>query len=73
MTEVFETKVTRIGNSFGVIIPHKILGKIGSKNGDAVKIAILTTTIEKRNALLKKIAGTAKGARRFEREREDRY
>ncbi len=40
MTEVFEAKLRKVGNSLGVIIPSKIIEKMGFHKGDVIYVAI---------------------------------
>lgn len=68
MSEIFESKIRRVGTSFGVLIPKEIISEDKLKEGDKVKITIL-----KRNKqLLKETFGSAKGAKSFVRDHKDR-
>ncbi len=59
-----KTKIRKIGTSYGVLIPKRILLENSMKNGEEVEIALL----KKRNiALIEKAFGIAKGAASFER------
>ena len=73
MADVFETKIRKIGNSLGVIIPSEILEELGYKNGDTVHVAIPPSDLKKRNDLLKQLAGISSGKPPFVREKEDRF
>ena len=73
MAEVFETKIRRIGNSLGIIIPAEIIEELGYHNGDTISIAIPPSDLKKRNKLLKQLAGMCKGMSPFVRDEEDRY
>jgi len=69
MGEIFKTKIRRIGTSFGVLIPKKILKADKIKVGDEVELALLK---KKRLELIEGLVGIAKGAGPFEREKVDR-
>lgn len=73
MTEVFEAKLRRIGNSVGVIIPAEIIEALGFDIGDVVHIAIPPSSKEKRNKAIMKLAGMYKKASSFKRDKRDRY
>ena len=73
MVEMFETKLRKIGNSMGIIIPSSIIEELGYINGDIIRVALPHSDLKPRNDLLKRIAGMAKGAKDFTRDREDRY
>lgn len=73
MAEIFETKIRKIGNSLGVIIPSDLIEELGYHNGDTVKVAIPPSGLKKRNDLLKQLAGQFKGKSPFVRENEDRF
>jgi antitoxin component of MazEF toxin-antitoxin module len=73
MTEVFEAKVRRVGNSLGVIIPSEIIEEMGFRKGDIIHVAIPPSESGKRNELLKKLAGIDKEKIPFERDKGDRY
>lgn len=38
--EQFERKVTRIGNSFGITLPNKLLKQVGLAHGDDVQVEV---------------------------------
>ena len=71
MAELFKAKVRKVGSSFGVLIPMEVMTKEGIKEGEEVEVGILKQK-QRRLAELLKLAGTAKGAGPFERDREDR-
>ena len=73
MSELFQAKIRRIGNSFGVIIPREITTQVGVEGGDIVHVSIWTSPLKERNDLLQDIMGSYEGKDGFEREREDRY
>ena len=74
MTNVFEAKVRRIGNSLGVIIPSEVLRQNGYGEGDTLKVAIPKHNLEERNRFMLSIAGKyARKGGPFEREKEDRF
>ena len=71
MTQVFEGKVRKLGNSMAVIIPNEVLTEAGVREGDALKLAI-PVSIVKRKRVWKKIAGIDAGLPPFSREKHDR-
>jgi antitoxin component of MazEF toxin-antitoxin module len=71
MSTVFEGKVRRLGNSMAVIIPKEILEETGAKEGDVVKLSVPIPR-QRRNEVLKKMAGIDAGSRPFKREKGDR-
>jgi antitoxin component of MazEF toxin-antitoxin module len=73
MSEVFEAKIRKIGNSLGVIIPAEILEDLHVDKDDTVSVCIPQTDINNRNKRLRKIAGIDSGKPGFKREKEDRY
>ncbi len=72
MSVLFDTKVRRIGNSLGVIIPRRCIDELGLTDGDNVSVAIPSVKLARRNSLLLELAGIDKDAEPFSREKEDR-
>jgi len=72
MTEVFDAKLRRIGNSLGVIIPANVIEHMGFHRGDMVKIAIPSAS-NGNDDVLRKLAGTYRGTKPFRRSKVDRY
>jgi antitoxin component of MazEF toxin-antitoxin module len=69
MAELFKAKVRKVGTSLGVLIPKETADRENIKEGEEIEVSLL----KRRNlAKLLKLAGTAKGAGPFERDREDR-
>ena len=73
MTEVFEAKVRKVGNSLGIIIPKDIVEMVGLHQGDTIPVCIPSAQIEKRNNAILEMAGINSGKPDFIRERDDRY
>lgn len=73
MTEIFEAKLRKIGNSLGIIIPSEIIEEMGFHKGDKIHLAIPPSETRKRNELIKRLAGVDAGKPPFERDKEDRY
>lgn len=73
MTEVFEAKLRRIGNSLGIIIPAELIEEMDYQEGDVVKVMIPPADIEQRNQALIELAGIYKGKKPFRRDKGDRY
>jgi hypothetical protein len=73
VSEVFEAKLRRIGNSVGIIIPNEVLSAAGYDVGDTVPVTIPKHDFTERNRKLRSIIGIHKGLPGFERDKEDRY
>jgi len=73
MSEVFEAKLRKIGNSLGIIIPAHIIEGLGFHKGDAIHVVLPPSKNIKRNKLLADLAGIDKSKTSFKREKEDRY
>ena len=73
MAEVFESKLRKVGNSVGIIIPNDILDELGYDQGDVIQVAIPPSDFESRNEIIHQMAGSAKGKKPFKREKRDRY
>lgn len=73
MTEVFEAKLRKIGNSLGVIIPSEIIEELGYHKGDIVHVAIPPANGDKRNEQILKIAGIYHKKSPFKRDKGDRF
>jgi antitoxin component of MazEF toxin-antitoxin module len=73
MTEVFETRLLKIGNSLGVIIPNNILRVLGVRKGDKIHVAIPLTDIKARNKKILALVGVDRRKSAFKREKGDRY
>ena len=73
MVEVFETKIRKIGNSLGILIPSKVIEEIDAHDGDIVHVAIPKIDIKNRNEKLLNLAGIDKGRKSFIRKKEDKY
>jgi antitoxin component of MazEF toxin-antitoxin module len=69
MDEVFKTKVRKIGTSFGVLIPKRMIKKNRIKLGEEIEIAVLK---KQKVEAIEKLIGIAKGASPFIREHDDR-
>ena len=68
MQTAFRAKVRKIGSSFGVLIPKKLLAESSIKEGEEIEISLL----KKRPELISKAFGSMKGARHFKRDETDR-
>jgi len=73
MSEVFEAKLRKIGNSLGIIVPSNIIEELNFHKGDVVHVVIPPTKNIKRNKLLLSLAGIDKNKIPFKREKGDRY
>jgi antitoxin component of MazEF toxin-antitoxin module len=69
MEELFKTKIRRIGTSFGVLIPGKVIKRENLKDGEEVEIALLK---RRRLVLIEKAFGLTSGAKGFRRDDIDR-
>lgn len=70
MGRVFETRIRKIGTSAGVLIPKDVLEGQKLRVGDTIEVGILLPKRE-RIRILKKAAGSAKGASPFKRDKRD--
>lgn len=73
MSEVFEAKLRKIGNSLGVIIPKEIIEDLHFHQGDSINVCIPSSDIKTRNEKIKKLAGKYKNTSKFKREKVDRF
>lgn len=73
MSEVFEAKLRRIGNSLGIIIPNDLIQQLGFGDGDVIRVAIPGSDIRARNRKLLAFIGSERGKRPFRRDKEDRF
>jgi len=73
MSELFEAKVRRVGNSLGIIIPNELIQQLGFGDGDIIHVAIPSSDIKARNRRLLAFIGTEKGGKRFRRDKGDRF
>ena len=73
MTEVFEAKLRKVGNSLGVIIPAQVIEELHVHQGDIIHLAIPPSDNGKRNALILDLAGIDSKKPLFKREDEDRF
>jgi len=73
MTEMFETKLRRVGNSLGIIIPNSLIRELGFGDGDTIQVAISCSDMATRNNKLAAFIGVEKGKRKFTRDKGDRY
>lgn len=73
MSEVFEAKLRKIGNSLGVIIPSEIIEGMDFHQGDIIHVAIPPSDNEHRNEILIDLVGIDKKKPAFKREKRDRF
>ncbi len=73
MATVIDTKLRRVGNSMGVIIPSEVIESQGYRLGDTIPIALPPASMTDRNRRLRELAGTFKNRASFVREKKDRY
>ena len=69
MSELFKTKVRRVGTSLGLLIPKEIAEHEKLKEGQEIEVSLIQRL--KLEEVLK-LFGTAKGAKPFKRDRTDR-
>ncbi|MBI5224851.1 hypothetical protein HY989_03190 [Candidatus Micrarchaeota archaeon] len=69
MAEIFISKIRPIGTSLGIIIPNEILKEEKLVSGNDVKFTIIKQDFK----LLERMFGSAKNAKEFSREKQDRY
>ncbi len=73
MSELFEAKLRKIGNSLGIIVPSHVIEGLNYHKGDVVNVVIPSSKNIKRNKILADLAGIDKDKAPFKREKEDRY
>lgn len=73
MGETVRATIRKIGNSYGVIIPSKIIKKLQIYKGEKITITIPSSNRKKRNERIKKLAGSEYGKESFTREKKDRF
>ena len=71
MSQVFEGKVRRLGNSMAVIIPKEVLNEAGVKEGDLVKLSLPIPKSRRREVLMR-AAGVDSLSEPFTREKRDK-
>lgn len=64
MSDIIESKITRIGNSFWALIPKDVVKSRKLKEGQKIKISIINPG---RQMALEGVFGLFKGAEGFER------
>lgn len=70
---LFTARLRRITNSLRIPIPREVLRDLGAKDGDIVQVALPPGDARRRNEALNALAGIARGARSFRREKDDRF
>lgn len=70
--QVFKSKVRKIGNAEGVIIPREMLKKLGVTEGDIIQLSVVPSQTTRDRALMHMI-GIFKGKRPFKRDWKDRF
>ncbi|MBI2598187.1 MAG: hypothetical protein HYW50_03255 [Candidatus Diapherotrites archaeon] len=66
--QVFETKLRRVGSSWGALIPKEVVKQEKIGKGEKIQMAV----IKKDLSLLEKAFGSVKNAKPFKRDRKDR-
>ncbi len=70
--QVFKSKVRKIGNAEGVLIPREILKKLGAVEGDTIQLSAIPSQ-ETRDRALMGMIGIFKGKKPFRRDWKDRF
>jgi hypothetical protein len=73
MPEMFKGKLRRIGNSYGVIVPKKIISKYDVQEGEEILVSIHSSMANNSVSELKKLVGSHTGKSPFERDKGDRF
>ena len=71
MGEIIKTKLRKIGSSFGVLIPKRVILEESLKAGEDVEISILNK--RRKEEAIKRLWGIAKGTKPFRRDHRDRF
>lgn len=66
--QVFETKLRKVGSSWGALIPHEVVKQEKIGEGEKIQLAV----IKKDLSLLEKAFGSVKPPRHFKRDHKDR-
>ena len=69
MSDVFKSKVRKVGTSLGILIPRDVIDSDKIKEGEEIEISLLK---KRRIDDVMKLFGSAKGAKPFERDKNDR-
>ena len=73
MSELFKTKLRKIGTSAGLLVPKVIIEEEKLKIGQEIEVVLFKKKkLEDIEAMIDKMFGVAKGAKPFERDRIDR-
>jgi antitoxin component of MazEF toxin-antitoxin module len=73
MSKLFTAKVRKVGTSLGLLIPKEIAQQEEIKEGQEIQISLLKKRkLEEVEEMIEKMFGKAKGAKSFERDRNDR-
>ncbi|MFH1774211.1 MAG: hypothetical protein ABH874_04540 [Methanobacteriota archaeon] len=70
--QVFKSKVRKIGNAEGVLIPREILKKLGVAEGDIIQLSAIPPQAARGRALMEMV-GIFKGKKPFKRDWKDRF
>jgi antitoxin component of MazEF toxin-antitoxin module len=73
MSDVFEAKLRKVGNSLGIIIPNEMVRELGFGDGDTIQVAIPSTNTKSRNRKLMALVGVEKDTGPFKRDKGDRF
>ncbi|AJF60227.1 MAG: hypothetical protein QT03_C0001G0732 [archaeon GW2011_AR10] len=66
--QVFETKLRKVGSSWGALIPKEVVKQEKIGEGEKIQLAVIKKDI----SLLEKAFGSVKNAKPFRRDHKDR-
>lgn len=70
--QMFKSKVRKIGNAEGVLIPREVLKELGAVEGDTIQLSVIPSQATRDRALTEMI-GIFKGKKPFKRDWKDRF
>jgi len=73
MGQLLRTRIRRVGNSRGIIIPREDLEWIGAREHDEILVHLSRPRSSSPRARLERLGGKYRGLPPFEREKNDRY
>ncbi len=69
---LFATRLRKVGNSLGVLVPKEALDAMDAHEGDDVEVVVVPPAAERRRRLLDAV-GSVPGLVEFQRDRRDRF
>jgi len=73
MPRIFQSRIRKIGNSLGLIIPGDVIRDQDIHKGDEINVMIPSLPMKDRNDRIRDIIGAYEGRPKFERDKGDRF